>query len=61
MMLVAIGALAVLHGLVCLMLWKIDERLAKLEEYSHPPVDVRSVVKAYTRTEVERVLAEHVP
>lgn len=39
----------------------LEKRVEQLEEVAHPPVDVRTVVKAYTRKEVERVLAEQVP
>lgn len=42
-------------------LGELEQRLEPLEEMAHPPVDVRTVVKAYARAEVERVLEEQVP
>ena len=58
MMTIAVVVLAVLHAFVCLALWRIDERLEKLEQVAHPPVDVRTVARAYARSEAKRVLAE---
>lgn len=62
---VVVSVIAVLAMLVLFVvlreLARLERRVEELEAISHPPVDVRTVVKAYTRREVERVLAEHVP
>lgn len=36
----------------------LERRIEQLEAIAHPPVDVRTVAKAYARSELKRVLAE---
>lgn len=54
---VAILAMAVLFA-VLRQLSRLERRIEQLEAVAHPPVDVRTVAKAYARSELKRVLAE---
>jgi hypothetical protein len=62
---VVVSVIAVLATLVLFavlrQLARLEQRVEELEAVAHPPVDVRTVAKAYARSEVKRVLAEHVP
>lgn len=40
---------------------KLEKRVAQLEEFAHPPVDVRPAMRMVARAEVKRFLEEHVP